>query len=309
LARRSIGFPLTIGIVLCVLALALAVGWQLLVVSDLLPVARGLTAVHWAMVIAGSVFFLLLIVGMVLLCAWLVREMRFNQRQQAFLDAVTHEMKTPLASLGLYLDTLAARDPAPDQRRQFLPRMREDVERLTRTVGHVLAVARAEERVRAPVREPVDLAQVLAGCIADLRARHAPAPAAVQLECQGPAVVLGDENEFALVFGNLLDNAVKYSQDTVRVTVELASPAPDTVWVRVKDRGVGVPRRQLRRIFNRFYRFQMRGVSVKGTGLGLYMVRSIARQHGGRAFAESDGEGRGSTFTLELPKLAPRDAT
>ena len=90
------------------------------------------------------------------------------------------------------------------------------------------------------------------------------------------------------------------------MTVELASPSPDTVWVRVKDRGVGIPRRQLRRIFNRFYRFQGRGFSVKGTGLGLYMVRSIARQHGGRAFAESEGEGRGATFTLELPKLVAR---
>ena len=77
------------------------------------------------------------------------------------------------------------------------------------------------------------------------------------------------------------------------------------MWVRVRDRGVGIPRRQLRRIFNRFYRFQARGFSVKGTGLGLYIVRSIARQHGGRVFAESDGEGKGATFTLELPKLAP----
>ncbi|HUU33710.1 MAG TPA: ATP-binding protein, partial [Vicinamibacterales bacterium] len=78
----------------------------------------------------------------------------------------------------------------------------------------------------------------------------------------------------------------------------------DTVWVRVRDRGVGIPRRQLRRIFNRFHRFQTRGFSVKGTGLGLYIVRSVARHHGGRVFAESEGEGRGSTFTLELPKLA-----
>ena len=104
---------------------------------------------------------------------------------------------------------------------------------------------------------------------------------------------------------NLLDNAVKYSPDAVRVSVSVAAPAPHTVWLRVQDRGVGIPRKQLKRIFNRFYRVQARGPkSVKGTGLGLYIVRSIARAHGGRVFAHSEGEGRGSTFTLELPRLA-----
>jgi signal transduction histidine kinase len=89
----------------------------------------------------------------------------------------------------------------------------------------------------------------------------------------------------------------------VQVTVEVAAPSPDTVWVRVKDRGVGIPRPQLERIFKRFYRFPTRGFKVKGTGLGLYIVRSIVKQHGGRVFAASEGEGKGSTFTVELPRL------
>src|SRR5690606_16230548 len=102
----------------------------------------------------------------------------------------------------------------------------------------------------------------------------------------------------------LLDNAVKYSGDVVRVTVSVVAPTPGTVWVRVQDRGIGIPRKQLKRIFNRFYRVQARGLKVKGTGLGLYIVRSIARAHGGKVFADSEGEGRGATFTIELPRPA-----
>jgi signal transduction histidine kinase len=106
-----------------------------------------------------------------------------------------------------------------------------------------------------------------------------------------------------MVLSNLLDNAVKYSADNLRITVTLAAPTPETVWVRVQDRGIGIPRKQLKRIFNRFYRVQARGLKqVKGTGLGLYIVRAIARAHGGRVFAQSEGEGRGATFTVELPR-------
>ena len=107
------------------------------------------------------------------------------------------------------------------------------------------------------------------------------------------------------MISNLVDNAVKYSGESVRVTVALAAPTPETVWVRVQDRGIGIPHKQLKRIFNRFYRVQTRGLKqIKGTGLGLYIVRTIAKAHGGRVFAQSEGEGRGATFTVELPRLA-----
>jgi two-component system, OmpR family, sensor histidine kinase SenX3 len=120
--------------------------------------------------------------------------------------------------------------------------------------------------------------------------------------------VEGDADDLRTAISNLLDNAIKYSPDRVRVSVEVAAPAPDTAWVRVKDRGVGIPRAQLKRIFRRFHRLQTRGFKIKGTGLGLFIVRSIARQHGGRVFAHSEGEGHGATFTIELPRLKARPA-
>ncbi len=300
--RRSIGFPLTIGIVLSLLALALGVGWQFLVVSDLAPVARGLTGVHWLLLISGAVFFLLIIVGLVLLCAWLVREMRFNQRQEAFLDAVTHEMKTPLASLRLYLDTLRARTPPPERQREFISHMGEDVDRLQRTVELVLAAARAEHRAAHPPRRPVDLGVLLSRCIDEVRSRHELPEEAVRFDCATQApVVLGDADEFGMVFDNLLDNAVHYSTAPVEIRVAV-SRSTNRVTVEIADSGIGIPRAELRKIFGRFYRAG-RDVQRKaaGLGLGLFIVRSLVLRHGGRVVARSEGLGRGSRFAVILP--------
>jgi signal transduction histidine kinase len=304
-ARRSIGFPLTIGIVLSLLAIALLVAWQILVVGNLRPVAEGLTVVHWVLLILGTLFFALIIVGLGLLCAWLIREMRLNQRQQAFLDAVTHEMKTPLASLRLYLDTLALHDPIPQERREFLARMAEDVERLDRTVHQVLAAARADERVRKAQLAWVELSPLLERCISEIRARHGLSPEAVRLEATTDASVRGDPSELGLVFRNLLENAVKYSEPPVDVRVGVTLGIDERVHVEIVDRGIGIPREELRKIFQRFYRAG-RDVQRKaaGLGLGLFIVRNLVRRQGGRVVARSEGSGRGSRFVVSL-RAAP----
>jgi two-component system sensor histidine kinase SenX3 len=289
-------------IVLCVVlvaaAVSLNVGWVLRG-QQLLPLVLGVLA------------FALIIAGIIIYTVFLVRELRRTEQQDSFLNAVTHELKTPIASIRLYLETLQARDISEAKRQEFYRVMLDDTTRLQYTVEQVLRAGVAGQRRKLMHRAPVDVGALAVECIETVRRRHHLPDDAVALGSAMPVdamIVEGDPDELRIAIGNLLDNAVKYSASGVKVSVELASPSPDTVWVRVKDRGVGIPRRQLRRIFNRFYRFQARGFSVKGTGLGLYMVRSIARQHGGRVFAESEGEGRGATFTLELPKLAPGHA-
>ena len=186
--------------------------------------------------------------------------------------------------------------------------MLADAHRLHQTVNQVLRAGVAREKPRGAARTAVvDMAAIVGECVDIARTRHHLPTDSIQLEShEGRRLtVRGDAEELRTVITNLLDNAVKYSGHDVRVTVAVASPAPDTVWVRVQDRGVGIPKKQIKRIFNRFYRVQTRTLKqVKGTGLGLYIVRSIARAHGGRVFAHSEGEGRGATFTLELPRLA-----
>ena len=304
-ARRSIGTPLVIGVVLTVLAVTLAVGWQILVVSDARPVAAELTTLDWLLLVLGTVFFVLIIVGLVLLCAWLVREMRLNQRQRAFLDAVTHEMKTPLASLRLHLDTLERHNPDPERRRQFLDRMNDDLDRLVRTVDHVLRTARVEERQPRPLSERIELSALLAECIADIRKRHHLPDQAVRLGVQGSSEVRGDANELSVIFRNLLDNAVRYSRAPVEVRVGVSNTADGRVRVEIADRGIGIAPRELRKIFQRFYRAG-RDVQRKavGLGLGLFIVRNLVRRHGGRVVALSEGAGRGSRFLVTL-RMAP----
>lgn len=304
--RRSIGLPLALGIVLAILVLALAVGWQILVVGAARPGgADGLRTIDWVLLILGTLFFVLVLAGLVWLSAWLIREMQLTQRQRAFLDAVTHEMKTPLASLRLYLDTLSRHDPAADRRAQFLSRMREDLDRLDRTVDQVLAAARAEEPGRRRTHGSVALETLLSECIGEVRERHALPPEAFRLEAEAGTAVAGDATELAVVFRNLLENAVKYSGDPVEVRVRVARQPDDRVRVDIADRGIGIPAGELRKIFKRFYRTG-REVQRKsaGLGLGLFIVRSLVRRQGGRVVARSEGSGAGSRFEVTLRAAA-----
>jgi signal transduction histidine kinase len=260
--------------------------------------------------VLGIIAFALIIAGIVVYTVFLVRELRRNEQHDAFINAVTHELKTPIASIRLYLETLQAREVGDQQRREFYQVMLADANRLQHTVEQVLKAGVAGQRPRLAQRTPVDVAALARECVETARLRHHLPEAAISLEMPAADQRLfasGDVDELRTALSNLLDNAVKYSLQDVHVRVEVAAPEPRSLWVRVRDRGVGIPRSQLKRIFTRFYRFQTRGYKVKGTGLGLFIVRSIARQHGGRVFAESEGEGKGAMFTLELPRLSPQE--
>jgi signal transduction histidine kinase len=164
----------------------------------------------------------------------------------------------------------------------------------------------ARQKRKLEHRGPVDLGWLAQECVDTARTRHHLAENAITVvdtDLQNPLVVNGDVDDLRTAVSNLLDNAVKYAGGTPNITVQAAGPTPDTAWVRVKDTGIGIPKAQLGRIFNRFYRFQPLGSTIKGTGLGLYIVRSIAKRHNGRVFAESSGENMGATFTLELPRI------
>src|SRR5271165_330031 len=297
--RKAIYFFLTLGVLLAAVAFAVGSGWIIL---------------NWRagiQVFLGIIFFGAIAAGLVLNTIFLVREIRRNEQHDSFINAVTHELKTPIASIRLYLQTLQRREVEEAQRREFYELMLLDTERLLHTVEQVLKAGEAAQKKSPALRSPVELNTLVRECMELARVRHHLQPADLDYResLSSPngagARVLGDPDELRTAVSNLLDNAVKYSPDGVHISVELEAPNNDEkrLLLRVRDRGVGIPEQELKRIFKRFYRVTQRSLSqVKGTGLGLFIVRSIARKHGGRVFAESEGAGKGTTVTLELPR-------
>jgi two-component system sensor histidine kinase SenX3 len=288
--RKIIAF--IVGIVCLTVAVTLNVSWIILHHQGVL-------------LFFGVVFFLAIILGMILNTTFLLREIRRNEQHDSFLNAVTHELKTPIASIQLYLETLQRRDVGEAQRQEFYKAMLLDTSRLLGTVNQVLKAGEVGYGRTASHRAPVDLAVLVGECVDLARTRHHLQPGVMRLEPVNgqPTKVNADAEELRIAIGNILDNAVKYSSGRVDVDVRLAPRDEGRIGLFVRDQGVGIPPQELKRVFKRFYRVPGR-TQVKGTGLGLFIVRSIARAHGGSVSIESEGEGRGATVLLELPRSA-----
>ena len=285
---------ITLGVFLVALTVVVNVGW---------------IVINWrrvAPLIFGIIFFGLIIAGLSVNTVFLVREIRRNEQQDSFLNAVTHELKTPIASIRMYLETLESRQLDEPQRREFYRIMLEDTDRLLGTVEQVLKAGEARLRSNRKNWEELDFSELVKSALELTRLRHHLTPENLRFGTSPPEglLVQGSPEELRTVVFNLFDNAVKYSGANREIVVDVHTPDMDTVLLSVRDLGIGIPRSELKRIFNRFYRATnpLAG-QVKGTGLGLFIVRSIARRHGGDVYAESEGEGRGSTFTVRLPRV------
>jgi signal transduction histidine kinase len=295
--QGAVAFFVIFGVCLVAAAVALNVGW---------------IVQNWGYVVpllVGVPFFAAIITGLILNTIFLVREIRRNEQQDAFVNAVTHELKTPVTSIRLHLETLKAREAAlPEtKRREFYDVMLDDTDRLMQTIEQVLRTGQAGRE--SGHRERVDLRALADECVALTRTRRHLIEAQLHLLPLGPddrlPEAMGDPAELRGAILNLLDNAVKYSGDDVRVQV-YAALVGDWAVVRVTDQGAGLAPGESARIFKRFYRVPGSLTQrIKGTGLGLFIVHTAAKHHGGRAYAESAGIGRGSTFTLELPAVRP----
>lgn len=291
---KAIVFFITLGACLVALAVFLNVSWILLNWRRVVPL------------VLGVIFFSVIIAGLVVNTIFIVREIRRNERHDSFLNAVTHELKTPIASIRLYLETLQSRPVDETQRRDFYRIMLQDADRLLGTVEQVLKAGEVRHGNKRKNWQEVNFAAIVENSLDLARLRHNLPPEALRFGSKPPdeVMVMGNPEELRTAVFNLFDNAIKYSGDNKDIVVDVLTPNLDNILLSVRDRGIGIPRVELKRIFDRFYRVEDAAAGpVKGTGLGLFIVRSVARRYGGDAYAESEGEGRGSTFTIRLPRV------
>ena len=292
--RKSAIFFLVLGICLVAVAVALQVGWILLNLQQIV------------MLVLGIIFFALLITGLILNMIFLIREIRRNEQQNAFLNAMTHELKTPIASIKLYLETMQSRDLSDEKRKEFVGVMLKDSDRLLNTVEQVLQASRTKERNRSLNVGKIDVQKLMTETIYVVRSQNNLDEEAIRFtEKEKRIWVSADEMELKTVFSNLLENAVKYSKETVDIFVKFRELSSGYLEIRITDKGIGLASNELKTVFRRFYRAQSEKTDkTKGTGLGLYIVKEIVGKLGGKVYAESRGVGKGATFILRLPVIS-----
>jgi signal transduction histidine kinase len=299
ISRRSLSWPVTLAVIMILLLVALAVGW--IVVTARSALAGENAALYWTLLAVGTTFLVLLLVGVVVYLLLSIKSVRLTQRQSNFIDSVTHELKSPIASLKLYLQTLTRRKVSVEQAEEFHRSMLEDLERLDNLINHLLDAARIErEPIETPL-EDVDLAQLIRS-IAQTAQQHYHLPDnAMELRLD-PATLNGRPADLEMLFRNLIDNAIKYSSPQPKIEVDL-SAHDGRVTARISDNGPGIPINLRRKIFGRFVRL---GSELErkqaGTGLGLFIVRQLVRRMRGKITVRGRGNQRGTVFEVELPK-------
>jgi signal transduction histidine kinase len=300
LERRSLKWPIILGVMMIVLLVALIVGWVLLAVFGA-QADRGFAAVYWTLLTIGTLFLVLVLVGVVMYLALSVKAINLNRRQSNFIDSVTHELKSPIASLKLYLQTIHRRQVSPEERDNFVGYMLEDVERLDTLINHLLDAARLDKTPQPSELEQIRLDDLIRSCADEVRQRYRTPNDVIRLALE-PSTLTARRVDLNMIFRNLIDNAVKYAGDPPWVEVVSQPTAEGSVVTVVRDNGRGVPRQARNKIFRRFSRLGMELERDKpGTGLGLYIVHTLVRRLKGRIFVKDREPGPGSVFEVHLP--------
>ncbi len=289
---RTLRLPITLSVILMTLNVTLMVCWIILLARS----------GSWSVLTIGTVVFALILVGLIVYLFVMVKEVRLNQRQANFVDSVTHELKTPIAALRLYLETLQIRDLAPEQRADFYRTMEAELHRLEHLINQLLEVGRLDAIGQQYDPEDIVLSELLERCAVAACAHHKKTPEEVVSYEFQPIIVHARPVVLEMIFGNLLDNAVKFGGEPPQVQVVTSMTGRGRVRVQIIDNGEGIPADQRRQIFGMFYRggkeLERR---QKGTGLGLYISRTLAHILKGSISVHERPDGPGSVFEVELP--------
>ncbi|MDD5286504.1 MAG: HAMP domain-containing sensor histidine kinase [Desulfuromonadaceae bacterium] len=256
---------------------------------------------NWPVMVQGLVMLVLILVGVYVIFVFWNRQSNLYSLQRNFISQVTHELKSPLASIQLHLETIRLRRPTEERLDSFVGTMLSDTERLHYLINNLLMAARLEQRRKSTERRLTDITDLIGDCVEQERLKL-PQGGSISLDAEPGVKAFVDPEEMGMVLRNLFENAVLYSPGSPDISIKLTRSGNMLV-ISVIDHGRGIEKKDQKRIFDMFYRAQPKGDYVRGTGLGLYIVESVIKSHAGTVQVASDGHGRGSTFTIKLPAV------
>ncbi len=254
---------------------------------------------NWPVMVEGLLLLVVILVGVYVIFVYWKRQSNLYAKQRDIISQVTHELKSPLASIQLHLETIRLRRPAEDKLDTFVGTMLSDTDRLHYLINNLLMAARLEQRRKPAERRLTDMSAMLAEYVERERI-SLPQGGSITMEAEPALKLLVDPEEMGMVLRNLFENAVLYSPGSPEIAVRLHR-AGNSVQLTVQDKGRGLDKRELKNVFEMFYRVHPTGENVRGTGLGLYIVDTIISSYGGRVSVESAGLGQGCTFIITLP--------
>jgi signal transduction histidine kinase len=255
--------------------------------------------IEWMVLVEGLALLVLVLAGVYVIFVYWKRQSDLVAQQKSFISQVTHELKSPLASIQLHLETIKLRDPPPNKMERFLDTMLADTDRLNNLINNLLLAAKLENRVRAPQYPVADFSQLVEKSMEQKRGKL-PEGGSIAIEVEEGLKVAIDAERMETVLRNLFENACLYSPASPEIRVSLAKRGQHCL-LTFQDHGKGIEAKDLKKIFRMFYRVRLSGENIRGTGLGLYIVKSVVKEHGGTIRVTSDGEGKGTTFLITLP--------
>lgn len=301
--RANLLFPILWAVLGIAFTTTILVAWNIILTQYFILTeesqAGELGVGFWFILAIGDLLMLLVVLIVVLFMVGSIKQVRWVRRQNTFIDSVTHELKSPLAGLRLGVDTLAKRELSPEMKDKFLTMMGSDIDRLQDFIEQLLEAGRLTHNERPIERQTFDLRDMLAGCIDKIALRYEIDSACIQLSVDGDDEVTSDPVALETVVMNLLSNAIKYSPGDKDIRVSVANH-PKRLELNVIDTGIGISPKQLKSVFKRFHRIRHAAASVRGTGLGLYVVQELVERMGGTVTAHSEGDGTGSRFEVVL---------
>lgn len=315
--RYSLAYNLAIFILAQIVWLALLGLWIYWYVSNYLIIEKVGEKVSPQIVIDTPNVFpfvggIILLVGlsfsMVLIFRHLNVQIRLTRLYDNFIANITHELKSPLSSLQLYLETLNTRNVPPEKQKEFLEQMIRDTERLQKLISTILEISALESGKNKANFEMYDCCEIIGRLLKEAAEQFRLKDNTIDFNCDSKANISIDVNAFKMVIDNLIDNSIKYTTGDLKINVSVKTSV-NKVEINFADNGIGIPSQEQKNVFQKFYRIYDADIpNVKGTGLGLYWVKEIIKNHKGKISVKSEGKGKGTTFIIELPivKKSPK---